>query len=555
MSAGGDVGGGGRRAPARCGRARKAPRAPGCFSLPFRAGSCPRRNVPLIPWQVFQTKSGMSPSPGRASIGVGPCVGLCLLCSTATARAEPVRLGPDLSGGAGYVRVPVVALAERGVDVGAGVGYGYTEPLSAAPGSHHRIRGRVTASLTPLEWLGVSFGSNLRHDRHPGDPLGPDTGTVLDSDILLRAGWHWADAFHVGLGAGAWFTRGRSLGASLEKPSLGALALAAWVPQDSPLSLGIMAGYRYDPSAGSIDDPERYRSGDRLALGLSSFDAVPLGIGAAYRAGDAEFVAELSADALVGTGAPEFSRSPLRASAGARYDVSERLALRLFTDTSLSSRPASTDGDALLPVEPRFQVLLGMSWRLLSWEPSAPAESEAVPSPPPPPPPAPLATLEVSVTTSDGYPLSDANLSLEIGDRWVPVPHVEMQTYRLGQLPAGNARLRVDAERLEPQVVDVELSAKHQNVVRVQMKAATVDGQVRGVVRSEGGGGLAATVRIEPLGTRLTADRDGAFQLDLAPGKYEVVIEARGHLTQRRSIEVRADGVVVLNADLLRSSP
>jgi hypothetical protein len=61
-------------------------------------------------------------------------------------------------------------------------------------------------------------------------------------------------------------------------------------------------------------------------------------------------------------------------------------------------------------------------------------------------------------------------------------------------------------------------------------------------------------VRIEPLGTRLTADRDGAFQLDLPPGKYEVVIEARGHLTQRRSIEVRADGVVVLNADLLRSS-
>jgi len=519
----------------------------------LRAGSCPRRNVPLIPGQVFQSKSGVSPSSGRASIGVGPCVGLCLLCSAAPAHAEPARLGPDISGSAGYFRVPVVALAARGVDVGGGVGYGYTEPLSAAPGSHHRIRGRVTASLTPLEWLGVSFGSNLRHDRHPGDPLGPDTGTVLDSDILLRAGWRWAEAFHVGLGAGAWFSRGSSLGASLEKPSLGALALAAWVPKEGPLSLGVMAGYRYDPSASLIDDPERYRSGDRLALGLSSFDAVPLGIGAAYRVGDAEIVAELSADALVGEGAPELTRSPLRASAGARYHMSESVALRLLTDTSLSARPPSGDGDPLLPVEPRFQILLGMSVRLLSWEPGAPVESEPAPSPPPPPPAA-LATLEVSVTTGDGYPLSDASLSLEIGGRSLPVPHVEMQTYRLGQLPAGKARLRVEAERLEPQQIDVDLSVQQPNVIRVQLKAATMDGQVRGVVRSVDGSSLAATVRIEPLGTRLTADRDGAFQLDLPPGKYEVVIEARGHLTQRRSIEVRADGVVVLNADLLRSS-
>src|SRR5687768_5346316 len=207
-----------------------APRPPMLLTAPG-AGSCPRRNVPLIPGQVFQRKLGVSPSPGRASIGVGPCVGLCLLCSAPPAHADPARLGPDISGSAGYFRVPVVALAARGVDVGGGLGYGYTEPLSAAPGSHHRIRGRVTASLTPLEWLGVSFGSNLRHDRHPGDPLGADTGTVLDSDVLLRAGWRWAEAFHVGLGAGGWFTRGSSLGASLEKPSVGALALAAWVPE------------------------------------------------------------------------------------------------------------------------------------------------------------------------------------------------------------------------------------------------------------------------------------------------------------------------------------
>ena len=477
---------------------------------------------------------------------------LCLIASTAPSHAEPVSHGPDLAGSAGYFRVPVVALAARGVDVGGGVGYGYTEPLRAAPGAHHRIGARATASVTPLEWLGVSLGSNLRHDRHPGDPLGPDTGTVLDSEILARAGWQFA-RFHVGLGASAGFARGSSLGASLGKPSLAALALGAWVPHDVPFSVGLMAGYRYDPSAALIDDPERYRSGDRLSLGLSSFDAIPFGLGAAYRVGAAEIIAELSGDALIGEGAPELTRAPLRASAGARYHLSERAALRLVTDTSLSARPSATASDELVPIEPRFQVLFGMSWRLLSWEPTAPEEPAPAPKRLEPPPPAALATLEVAVTTSDGYPLSDATLRVEVAGRSLPVPHVDMQTYRLGQLPAGKARLHVEAERLEPQVIEVDLSAERPNLVRVQLQAGSVDGQVRGVVRSFEGRGLQATVRIEPLGKRVSTDRDGAFQLDLPPGSYEVVIEAPRHMSQRRRIEVRADGVVVLNADLLGS--
>lgn len=487
-------------------------------------------------------------------IGVGPCVVVCLLASAAPSRAEPSSLGPDLWGSSGYFRVPVVALAARGVDVGGGLGYGYTEPLRAAPGAHHRIRARATASVTPLDWLGVSLGTNLRHDRHPGDPLGPDTGTVLDSDVLVRAGWALSDV-HIGLGASAWFSRGRSLGESLGTPSVTALALAAWLPHGAPISVGLMAGYRYDRSASLIDEPARYRSGDRLALGLSSFDAVPFGLGAAYRIGAAELLAELSGDALIGDGAPGFSRSPLRASAGARYHLNERVAVRLISDTSLSARPAPPAGDELSPVEPRFQLLVGLSWRLLSWEPRAPEPPEPPPpatSRPEPPPPA-LVTLEVEVMTSDGYPLSDATLSLELDGRTLPVPHVDMQTYRLEQVPTGKARLRVEAERLEPQLLEVELSAERENQVRVRLKAARVDGQVRGVVRSFEGRGLPATVRIEPLGKRVSADRDGAFEIDLPPGSYEVVIEAPGHLTQRRRVEVRADGVVVLNAELLGS--
>ena len=40
-----------------------------------------------------------------------------------------------------------------------------------------------------------------------------------------------------------------------------------------------------------------------------------------------------------------------------------------------------------------------------------------------------------------------------------------------------------------------------------------------------------------------------------APGTYEVVVEASGHAAQRRHVQVPEDGVVILNADLLRGAP
>jgi hypothetical protein len=61
-----------------------------------------------------------------------------------------------------------------------------------------------------------------------------------------------------------------------------------------------------------------------------------------------------------------------------------------------------------------------------------------------------------------------------------------------------------------------------------------------------------ARVRIEPLGTEIQTDPAGNFQADVPPGKYEVVVEAPGHRAQHRHVDVAADGVVILNADLSR---
>jgi len=491
------------------------------------------------------------------------CALVCVLGLTTRVLAEPsgavALLGTGSQATPGYSHVPVVAAASPGVTLAGGVGYGFTEGQSAAPGSHHRVQGRVAASLAPLPWLDLAMGTNLRHDQHADDGLGSDQGTVLDSDLHAQAGTRLPGDLHLGGALGAAFMRGDSLGRSLESPRIDLLFLAAYLPPTLPFSVGLLAGYRYDRTSGVARDPSRYRSGDRLSLEVSEFDAIPVGIGGSYRLGLTEFLAELSGDILVGEGAPAFSESPLRFSAGARQQLGDKLSLRVMADTSLSARPSVGVADPLMPVEPRFAVLVGMAYHWIDWQrEAAPSQPDQVhlpaPSRPEPPPPA-LASLEVRVTTLEGYPLSDASVEIVDGDQVLDVPHQEFENYRLDKIPARATQLRVRAARLLPQTLPIALVPGAPLVVDVQLAPAPPTGQVRGLVRSFSGAGLKAKIRIEPLGKEIQTDAAGIFQLDVPPGAYEVVVEAAGHEAQRRRVEVPEDGVVILNADLLRGSP
>ncbi len=78
-------------------------------------------------------------------------------------------------------------------------------------------------------------------------------------------------------------------------------------------------------------------------------------------------------------------------------------------------------------------------------------------------------------------------------------------------------------------------------------------GQLRCSIRSFGGTGIPASIRIESgpsTGSHHLAGDDGSLTLDLAPGRYEISIEAPGYLVQRRSIVIEQNGVTLLNADL-----
>jgi uncharacterized membrane protein len=78
--------------------------------------------------------------------------------------------------------------------------------------------------------------------------------------------------------------------------------------------------------------------------------------------------------------------------------------------------------------------------------------------------------------------------------------------------------------------------------------------ELRGLVRSYGGAALDAEVEVHPGGHRTTTDEEGAFELALPAGHYEVRIEAPGYEPQRRKVIVEEGGVTVLNVELRRSA-
>lgn len=473
-----------------------------------------------------------------------------MVAQSAVAEAPSLGIGPKLL--PGYERVPAPAPGARGAWVGGNAGYAFTESQALAPGSHHRASGRLGIGVAPTPWLGLALGTHLRHDRHSDDGLGPDSGTAIDSEVEAVAGARVAGDVLLGGGVRAHFARGDDLTGSLTHPTLDFQLLAAYAPIDSPASVGLLAGYRHDRSGGLLARASEYRPGDRLALGVSDLDALLFGLATSWRLGRTELIAELGADLLVGSGAPALHQSPLRASAGVRHSLSDALALRMGADVSLSSR-AAEEPETLYPVEPRLRLGVGLTWRVLGGQvPPPPAPPAILRRQPPPPPPAPSSLL-VSVTTLDGHPLSDAQVEIVAGGRERAIPHERLGRYRLDGIRPGPLVLRVGAERLETHVREVELVPGEPLSVEVRLAPASASAQIRGLIRSFDGRGLRAQIRIQPLGRQLSTSADGTFLVEVPPGRYDVVVEASGHVPQRRSVEVGDDGVVILNADLPRA--
>ena len=97
--------------------------------------------------------------------------------------------------------------------------------------------------------------------------------------------------------------------------------------------------------------------------------------------------------------------------------------------------------------------------------------------------------------------------------------------------------------------------ANHGNYLRAEYEAHGEDTPCYLCIGHHPAVFISAVAKIPGIGKELETDADGSFLADVDPGSYEVVIEADGHARQRRRVEVPEDGVVILNADLLRGEP
>ena len=122
-------------------------------------------------------------------------------------------------------------------------------------------------------------------------------------------------------------------------------------------------------------------------------------------------------------------------------------------------------------------------------------------------------------------------------------------------LPAGDGAVRViiRADGYDEREVVVARGSKDARIpidVRLTPTGHVVTGQVRGTVRDgRSGKPVKARVFVASIG-RNVKPTDGAFEVDLPPGKHEVLVSAKGYVTQRKRFTIHSGAEVVLNIDL-----
>jgi hypothetical protein len=479
----------------------------------------------------------LSSRPSLLASQVALRAALSLLFASPLARAQAAEL-PASDALPGIYRVGVARTAPAAV---AGtLGYGYTEPQSEADGAHHRLSLRAAAALPVAKWLSIGAIFDGRYDKHPDD-----SGGVIDTAVQARASTTLG-RFQLGGGVLGRLPGAESLSMMTRSASVEGQALLA--TDVGPVRIASLAGYRFNRGEAAGSEAAHLSSGDRLALGLSEFDAVLLGLGASAGLGKTELLCEVSADILVGSNAPSFSQSPLRVAAGARRAVAPRLSLELLAVGSLSKQPDLSAGAPLVPNEPRVSVFAGVRYQFLPPPPPAP-----LPPTPPPPVQVPSARLEVTVLDDQGTPLANPTVFVTMGSERRGLGCDTAGHCTIDDAKPGDLVVHVAAPEFEPTDRAIQVQAGVPAQLEVRLVLVPPPSQLRGVVRSLDGTIVPAHVRVEPLGTEATIDDKGSFQLDLPPGGYDVVIEAAGYVPQRRHVQVEPKGVVILNAELVKA--
>lgn len=520
------------------------------------------------------------PAATRSSSLTGVVVvALLLAAGTSVAQAQPPTtvVGDAPDGMAGIRDVPVAVLRPElsgAVVASAGLGVSIDEPWPET--SRYRLQGALGGSISPLPWLAVGLQLRGRWDDVARSGQS-DTGLAGEPVLTLRLTTEPVEGLGLALDTAVWMYGGDAPSLTPESTSLRARGVVSYrlrLDGDLHLALSAAIGGLLDNSRAAAPRAltDVLSPQDRVSLGVSDFSAVLIGAGAILRAGMVEVLAEAGYRLLVGDGAPDAGGSPLHVVVGARVrPIGELLELGLYADVLASSVDASfvAAGAPAAPVDPRFTLTLAVGVRFgvegsaSDAGPGAGGESAgggtAAPS-------GATGTLTGVVHDGAGTPVEGATIEVyatESGEDGVGAGAVEPRTtrtdaegrWRLEGVPVGRARVVVRREGADPVETTVEVSAGEAPAeLSTRLGEALPQGEIRGTIQGSDGRPLeGASIRILPLGLERTTDADGAFEAEVPPGRYEVEVRAPGHRPQTRSVEVVEQGVVLLNAQLLRA--
>jgi hypothetical protein len=462
--------------------------------------------------------------------------------------SSPAARGANASGLCGAYQLGAPR-CPTGYTVSASAGYGF----SSLQGSQHRAIGQLGLGAVPLPWLALSLELDGRIDVHPDDEQGSDVTGTGDPWLRARLGWELKRGVALGGELGLWIPGNTAPSFELSATSVDLRGLLAW--QRGAFQLLALVGARIDQSAAAAPDLSRVRVGDRITLGLSDFHALLWGLGLVYAVlPELSLFAELSAQWLLGQGAPPLLQSPLRAALGARYFVRELLQIELTLVPALSQRPDIDADDPLVPIEPRISALAGLRYTFGAARPRPPTPPPVETLPEPSPEPPALVELSGVLITPAGAPLPDATVRLHSATGVLETITDAEGRYVFAQLTPQRAELRADAPGFKSASWEVEIQRPETRLPPRALEPGTSTGVLRCLVRSFDSAGLRAQVSVrDEAGQRITGgttDGNGALELTLPPGQYRVMIDAGGYRSQRTNVQVAANEVAILNVDM-----
>jgi hypothetical protein len=481
---------------------------------------------------------------------------------------SPDSAGPRPPQRIGYGALPGglhVASAETlpvgTAELGLVSGFGYRKGLLSANHTFDRAIGDVAIAYAPIPSLAIALALDGRYDRHQG--LGTtDDGFVGDPHLLVRLA-----------APSGRLLFGGQLGIWLPGKNFPSIAPAATsVDARALLSLdagfGLVtanAGFRYDNSVKSVDDPTGFSVADRVSFGVSSFHAALAGLSLRVPINDRAYVGlEGSADVFVGSGAP----GPI-VRGGGLFGVAVNDAVSVIAYVEGAKVPGLSYSDVmqghvvLVAYEPVITGGLGLQARFGGARPAV------VPPYHPRPRPMPVTVIETADVTGTvvddaGKPVVGAKITITLKNNTATAISDDKGTYVVTRLPIGKtidgktdlddtgAEISAEVANKKPGSTTLTLVKGANIVSKIALDPMLPPGQLRAVIINIGTSRpvAGATVTIDPGGVTATSGADGKFTVDLPPGHYKITVTARGLAQQQLDVNIDPNGVAIKNIDM-----